>query len=73
MGALEDCCLIVRTGGRLTEGRVAWREGERGRLLPRVVVGSTELGPAHVEVVEVDAERAEALRASGYEVTNIEK
>ena len=65
MGSLADCRVIVRTGGRLAEGRLAWHEGARGRMLPSVIVGLQELGPASVEVLEAGDERTEALVAAG--------
>ncbi len=61
--------MIVRTGGRLAEARVAWREGEHGRMTARVVVGTAELAPDRVELVEVDPDRAEALAQAGYSIT----
>lgn len=60
--------MIVRTGGRLTEGRIAWTEGARGRMLPSVIVGLQELGPASVEVLVAGDDQAEALVAAGYRV-----
>jgi len=65
VGSLADCRVIVRTGGRLAEGRIAWTEGARGRMLPSVIVGLQELGPASVEVLEAGDERTEALVAAG--------
>ena len=65
MGSLADCRVIVRTGGRLAEGRLAWHEGARGRMLQSVIVGLQELGPASVEVLEAGDERTEALVAAG--------
>ncbi len=60
--------MIVRTGGRLAEGRIAWTEGARGRMLPSVIVGLQELGPASVEVLVAGDDQAEALVAAGYRV-----
>ena len=37
-------------------------------MVPRVIVGDRELGPATVEVLDADDERAEALHAAGYRV-----
>jgi len=65
--------MIVRAGGRLAEGRVAWREGERGRMVPRVVVGTVALGPDRVEVLEADPDRAEQLEEAGYRVSGIRR
>ena len=74
MGLDPGGLVIVRTPeGRLASGRIAWREGERGRMRPTVVVDAVALGPDRVEVLEADPDRAEQLEEAGYRVSGIRR
>ena len=43
--------MIVREGDRLTEARLGWREGPRGRMTPTVHDGTREVARERVEIL----------------------
>ena len=58
--------MIVREGDRLTEARLGWREGERGRMTPTVHDGTREVARERVEILSATEDQREALALAGW-------
>ena len=60
--------MIVREGDRLTEARLGWREGPRGRMTPTVHDGTREVARERVEILAATDDHREALALAGWRV-----